>query len=44
VETALGLVGLAVFIAATIGLAAAVTYAIVRISPSGRRTKIVKPS
>jgi hypothetical protein len=28
-----------VFIVATIGLAAAVTYAIVKISPSGRRAK-----
>jgi hypothetical protein len=36
-ETALGLLGMVVFIAATIGLAAGVTYAIVKISPSGRR-------
>jgi hypothetical protein len=38
-ETALGLLGMVVFIAATIALAAGVTYAIVKISPSGRRAK-----
>ena len=44
-ETVLGLIGMAVFIVATISLAAAVTYAIVRISPSGRSAKqATKPS
>jgi hypothetical protein len=38
-ETALGLLGMVVFIAATIGLAASITYAIVKVSPSGRRAK-----
>jgi len=42
-ETALGLIGMVVFIVATIGLAAGVTYAIVRISPSSRKAK-AKPS
>ncbi len=36
-ENALGLVGMLVFIAATIALAAAVTYVIVKISPTRRR-------
>jgi hypothetical protein len=36
-ETVLGLVGMLVFIVATIALAAGVTYAIVRISPTNRR-------
>ncbi|HEX7255202.1 MAG TPA: hypothetical protein VF236_04680 [Gaiellaceae bacterium] len=36
-ETALGLIGMLVFIVATIALAAGVTYAIVRISPTNRR-------
>jgi hypothetical protein len=36
-ETALGLIGMVVFIVATIALAAGVTYVIVKISPSGRR-------
>jgi hypothetical protein len=34
VETVLGLIGLAVFIVCVIALAAGVTYAVVRISPS----------
>jgi hypothetical protein len=34
VETVLGLIGLAIFIVATISLAAAVTWAVVRISPA----------
>jgi hypothetical protein len=38
-ETALGLIGMVVFIVGTIGLAAGVTYAIVKISPSSRRPK-----
>ncbi|HEU6445784.1 MAG TPA: hypothetical protein VFL61_12060 [Gaiellaceae bacterium] len=36
-DTVLGLIGMVVFIVGTIGLAAGVTYAIVRISPSNRR-------
>jgi hypothetical protein len=45
-ETALGLLGMAIFIVATIALAAGVTYAIVRISPTKRRSKAgeAKPS
>ena len=36
-DTALGLVGMVVFIVATIALAAGVTYLIVKISPTNRR-------
>ena len=36
-ETVLGLIGMFVFIVGTIALAAGVTYAIVRISPTNRR-------
>ncbi len=36
-DAALGLLGMLVFIVATIGLAAAVTFAIVKISPTNRR-------
>ncbi|MBA2361739.1 MAG: hypothetical protein H0V79_12560 [Actinobacteria bacterium] len=36
-ENVLGLIGMVIFIVATIGLAAAVTYLIVKISPSSRR-------
>jgi hypothetical protein len=43
-ETALGLIGMVVFIIGTIGLAAGVTYAIVKISPSSRRPKEKAPS
>jgi hypothetical protein len=46
-ETVLGLIGMVVFIAATIALAAGVTYAIVRISPTRRaneKTPTAKPS
>jgi hypothetical protein len=35
--TVLGLIGMAIFIVAVIGLAAGVTYLIVRISPTRRR-------
>jgi hypothetical protein len=42
-ETFLGLIGMVVFIAATIALAAGVTYAIVRISPT-RRAKEKAPA
>jgi hypothetical protein len=41
-ETALGLLGMVVFIVATIALAAGITYAIVKISPSSRRAKNTK--
>jgi hypothetical protein len=34
VETVLGLIGMVVFIAAVISLAAGVTYAVVRLTPS----------
>jgi hypothetical protein len=37
VDTVLGLLGVAAFIVCTIGLAAAVTYAIVRLSPSPQK-------
>jgi hypothetical protein len=33
-ETVLGLLGMAVYMAAVIGLASAVTYAVVKLSPS----------
>ena len=36
-ETVLGLLGMLVYIAATIGLAAGVTWLIVKISPTHRR-------
>jgi hypothetical protein len=42
-ETVLGLIGLVVYIVATIVLAAGITYAIVRISPT-RRTKEKTPA
>jgi hypothetical protein len=38
-DTVLGLIGMVVFIVGTISLAAGVTYAIVRISPTQRRGK-----
>jgi hypothetical protein len=43
-ENALGLIGMVVFIAAVIGLAAGITYLIVKISPSTRRSKTQTPS
>jgi hypothetical protein len=46
-ETVLGLIGLIVYIVATIALAAGITYAIVRISPTRRakaKTPAAKPS
>ena len=43
VETALGLIGRVIFIVATIALAAAVTYLIVKISPSSRRKDAKAP-
>jgi hypothetical protein len=38
-ETVLGLIGMAVFIVATIALAAGVTWLVVKITPSGPRKK-----
>jgi hypothetical protein len=38
-ETVLGLIGMVIFIIGVISLAAGVTYAIVRISPTNRREK-----
>ncbi|HEV2902205.1 MAG TPA: hypothetical protein VGW30_02985 [Gaiellaceae bacterium] len=38
-DTVLGLIGMVIFIVGTIALAAGVTYAIVRISPTKRREK-----
>jgi hypothetical protein len=38
-ENVLGLIGMVIFIVGTISLAAGVTYAIVKISPSSRRPK-----
>jgi hypothetical protein len=43
-ENALGLIGMVVFIAGVIGLAAGMTYLIVKISPSTRRSKPQTPS
>jgi hypothetical protein len=39
VETVLGLIGMVVFIAAVISLAAGVTYAVVRLTPSKAEKK-----
>jgi hypothetical protein len=39
VETILGLIGMAAFIVATIALAAAVTWLVVKITPSGPKSK-----
>ncbi|HET8653437.1 MAG TPA: hypothetical protein VFM13_12800 [Gaiellaceae bacterium] len=36
-DTVLGLIGMVLFVVGTISLAAGVTYAIVRISPTNRR-------
>jgi hypothetical protein len=38
-ETVFGLVGMAVWIVGVIALAAGVTYAVIKVSPSGRSTK-----
>jgi len=43
-NAALGLMGMVIFIAAVIGLAAGVTYLIVRISPSQRRANGKTPT
>jgi hypothetical protein len=38
-ETVLGLIGMVLFIIATIALAAAVTWVVVKVTPSGPRKK-----
>jgi hypothetical protein len=38
-ETVLGLIGMVLFIVATIALAAAITWVVVKITPSGPRKK-----
>jgi hypothetical protein len=38
-DAVLGLIGLALFVAAIIGLAAAITYAVIRVSPAKDRPK-----
>jgi hypothetical protein len=43
VETVLGLLGMAAFIVATIALAAAVTWVVVKITPSGPKSKPETP-
>jgi hypothetical protein len=43
VDAALGLIGMAVFIVATIALAAGVTWLVVKITPSGPRRKRETP-
>jgi Mn2+/Fe2+ NRAMP family transporter len=42
-ETVLGLIGMAVFIVATIALAAGVTWLVVKITPSGNKSKPETP-
>jgi hypothetical protein len=42
VETALGVIGLVVFIAAVIALAAGVTWLVVRLSPNPEKKKLQK--
>jgi len=42
--TVLGVIGMIIFIASVIGLAAGMTYLIVKISPSTRRSKAQTPS
>jgi hypothetical protein len=44
VETVLGLVGMVVFIVATIALAAGVTWLVVKITPAGPRKKPEAPA
>jgi hypothetical protein len=43
VATALGLIGMVVFIVATIALAAGVTWLVVKLTPSGPRRKRESP-
>jgi hypothetical protein len=38
-ETVLGLIGMVIFIVATIAVAAAVTWVVVKVTPSGPRRK-----
>jgi hypothetical protein len=38
-ETVLGLIGMVIFIVATIALAAAITWVVVKVTPSGPRKK-----
>ena len=43
-ENVLGLIGMAAFIVATIALAAGVTWLVVKITPSGRKSKPETPT
>ena len=43
-ENVLGLIGMAVFIVATVALAAGVTWLVVRLTPSGPRKKPETPA
>jgi hypothetical protein len=43
VDAVLGLVGLALFVASIIGLAAAITLAVIKISPAKDKPKSVEP-
>ncbi len=43
-ETVLGLIGLVIYIVATIALAAAMTWVVVKITPSGPRKKPEAPA
>jgi hypothetical protein len=43
-ETVLGVIGMVIFIAATIALAAGVTWLVVRITPSEPKKKKPKPA
>jgi hypothetical protein len=44
VETVLGLIGMVIFIVAVIALAAGVTWLVVRITPSGPKSKPETPA
>jgi hypothetical protein len=43
-ETVLGLIGLVIYIVATISLAAAITWIVVKVTPSGPRKKPEAPA
>jgi FlaG/FlaF family flagellin (archaellin) len=43
-EDVLGLIGMVLFIAATIALAAAITWVVVKVTPSGPRKKPPEPT
>jgi hypothetical protein len=43
-ETVLGLIGMVIFIVAAIALAAAVTWVVVKVTPSGPRKKPAEPA